>query len=173
MSAMLMPPGPTTGGSIRFSYTERSAKMPRSSGQKPMPARPTMSGRARINSWSRNLTLPVRLGSSPMIAFSVVLLPAPLRPSSVTTSPSRTSKSMPCSTWLSSYQAFSPETSSMVGPQIGGDHVGVLRDRLVIAFGQDLAACQHGDAIRQAGHHREIMFDHKDRTARAQGFDQL
>ena len=39
-----------------------------------------------------------------MIAFSVVVLPAPLRPSRVTTSPRRTSKLTPCSTWLSPYQ---------------------------------------------------------------------
>ena len=40
-------------------------------------------------------TEPLRLPTMPMIAFSVVVLPAPLRPSSVTTSPGRTSKSTP------------------------------------------------------------------------------
>src|SRR3546814_15544271 len=97
----------------------------------------------------------------------VVVLPAPLRPSRVTTSPRRTSNSMPCSTWDSPYQAFRPLTTSsavpmvpagamaascMAGPHIGFDDFGILRHRLVIAFGKDLAAAQHGDGVRQLGH---------------------
>jgi hypothetical protein len=38
---------------------------------------------------------PLRRPTIPMIDFIVVVLPAPLRPSSVTTSPSGMSKSMP------------------------------------------------------------------------------
>ena len=40
-------------------------------------------------------TEPVRLPMIPITDFSVVVLPAPLRPSSVTTSPALTLKSMP------------------------------------------------------------------------------
>src|ERR1044071_5617 len=96
----------------------------------------------------------------PMIDFMVVVLPAPLRPSSVTTSPSRTSKVAPCSTWDSPYQACSPSTASrgavpasgMAGSQIGFAHLRVGGDRLVVALGQHAATGQHGDAIGQVGH---------------------
>ena len=50
-------------------------------------------------------TDPLRRATMPMIAFSVVVLPAPLRPSKVTTSPSRTSRSTPCRMCDSLYQA--------------------------------------------------------------------
>src|SRR3954471_9390111 len=49
---------------------------------------------------------PFRLGRMPIIDFIVVVLPAPLRPSSVTTSPGNTSKLIPCRTWDSPYQAW-------------------------------------------------------------------
>src|SRR4029077_7976500 len=110
----------------------------------------------------RYCTLPSRRGTRPMIDFSVVVLPAPLRPSSVTTSPSRTSKSTPCRMWLSPYQALRPFTSSMRRPQIGGDHVGVGRDRAVVALGQDAPAGQHGDDVAKPFHDREVVLDHQD-----------
>ena len=87
--------------------------MPRSSGQMAMPARAIWFGIRPIISAPRNFTLPSRRGTRPMMDFIVVVLPAPLRPSSVTTSPSRTSKSTPCRIWLSPYQAFRPLISSM------------------------------------------------------------
>src|SRR5487761_2183591 len=100
--------------------------------------------------------LPSRRGTRPMIDFMVVVLPAPLRPSNVTTSPSCTLKSTPCRMWLSPYQAFRPFSSSIGGPQIGGDHLGVLRHRGVVAFGQHAAAGQHGDCVAQTLHNRQV-----------------
>src|SRR5271166_1446262 len=166
-----MPPGCTTGGSMRFSVTDSEAKMPRSSGQKAMPARAIALDGSRMVSLPRKRMLPWRFGTRPMIDFIVVVLPAPLRPSSVTTSPSRTSNSTPCSTWLSPYQLFRPETSSMRGPQIGRLHLGVLGDGLVIALRQDLSARQHGDAVAQALDHRQIVLYHQDRPAGAHAVD--
>src|SRR3989442_13046768 len=102
----------------------------------------------------------------PMIAFMVVVLPAPLRPRSVTTSPSRTSNSMPCRMWDSPYQAFRPFTASsrsaMAGAQGGLDHLRVLRNAGVVAFGEDLAALQDRDPVGKRRHHREIVLDHRD-----------
>ena len=66
--------------------------MPRSSGQKAMPARAISFDGRPISSRPSKRTEPVRWPTMPMIDFSVVVLPAPLRPSSVTTSPARTSK---------------------------------------------------------------------------------
>ena len=90
------PPGCTTGGSIRFSRTLRLAKIPRSSGQMAMPALAIWSEALAMSSLPSNRADPARRSTIPMIDFSVVVLPAPFRPSSVTTSPSRTSKVMPC-----------------------------------------------------------------------------
>ena len=104
-------PARTRGGSRRFSSTLRLAKMPRSSGQKAMPepgdgvGRPARSARRRRSAPSR-----VAGATMPMTDLSVVVLPAPLRPSSVTTSPARTSKSTPCRMWDSPYQACRSRT---------------------------------------------------------------
>src|SRR5436190_17063867 len=108
----------------------------------------------------------------PMIDFSVVVLPAPLRPSSVTTSPLRTSKVTPWSTWDSPYQACSASTDNngrplalgMTDPEIGFPHVRIGRDRLVIALGEHAAAREHRDAIGQARNHTEIVLDHEHGT---------
>src|SRR6266540_6625004 len=102
-----------------------------------------------------------------MIDLSVVVLPAPLRPSSVTTSPARTSNATPCSTWDAPYQACSPSTVSngaelsMADPEIGFAHRRIGRDGLVVAFGQHPPARQHGDAVGEVGDHAEIVLDHQ------------
>src|SRR3989440_11616029 len=166
---MARPPSRTFGGSRRFSFTLRLAKIPRSSGQKAMPRRAMAFAGSRIVSVPANLIEPWRRATIPMIDFSVVVLPAPLRPSSVTTSPSRTSKSMPCRMCDSPYQALSPRTSSrrgMAGSEIGLDHARVLRHGVVVALGQDLASLEHGDAIRERRHNREVVLDHQHRAIR-------
>src|SRR5271154_6358573 len=102
----------------------------------------------------------------PMIPRSVVVLPAPLRPSRVTTSPWRISKFMPCRICDSPYQPWRSATwsnvvvaadaSGMTRSHIGFDHGGIGRDFGIDAFGQDLAPRQHGDAIRQVGYNRQV-----------------
>src|SRR6516164_9393179 len=94
------------------------------------------------------LILPLRAPVRPRIARIVVVRPAPLRPSSVTTSPGCTTMSTPCSTCDSPYQACRPLISSAavisMGPlelALGGAHVGlhhlrVLRDLGIGALGQ-------------------------------------
>src|SRR6185437_14127267 len=121
--------------------------------------------------WPSNTTEPLARPSMPMIARSVVVLPAPFRPSKVTTSPWRISKFMPCRMCDSPYQPWRSATASrlvvaadasgMPRPHIGFDHGGIRRYFGIDAFGQDLAPCQHGDAIRQIGHDGEVMFDHQ------------
>src|SRR5437660_26416 len=154
--------------------------MPRSSGQKAIPWRAIAFDESPMSSWPSWRTDPVRWPTIPMMDFSVVVLPAPLRPSSVTTSPARTSKLTPCSTWDSPYQACSPSTdsngtpltSSMADPEIGFAHIRVGRDRGVVAFREDTAARQHRDAVRQAGNDTEIVLDHQHRAIGGDGFDQ-
>jgi hypothetical protein len=140
--------------------------MPRSSGQKATPMRAILSDAARMISRPSKRTEPVRLPMIPITDFRVVVLPAPFRPSRVTTSPAFTSKVMPCRMWDSPYQAsrFWTEstgameadfatagsaifTSTMASPQIGFLHPRVFRQIGVIAFRQNLASRQHGNNV--------------------------
>src|SRR5438128_9043656 len=97
---------------------------------------------------SSKRTEPERLPTMPMTDFSVVVLPAPLRPSRVTSSPRPISKPTPCRMCDSPYQACSPSTlsnaSAMTGADIGFDDQRILRHRFVRTLGQHLAARQHG-----------------------------
>src|SRR3954447_26998679 len=126
----------------------------------------------------------------PMTDFSVVVLPAPLRPSSVTTSPAFTLKLTPCRIWDSPYQASRFSTAStgvrpaavtvrsaifasaMTRPQIGFLDALVLGQFGVITFGKHLAAGQHRDDVRQIGNHAQIMLDHQDGVFRGDALDQ-
>src|SRR6516165_3280488 len=103
-----------------------------------------------------------------MIDFKVVVLPAPLRPRSVTTSPESTSKVAPCSTWDSPYHASSPSIASsgegvglsMANTEIGFTNTGIGGHRLVIALGQYTTAREHCDAVREVCDDAEIVLDH-------------
>src|SRR5438876_6244136 len=164
MLATGRPPSPTLGGSSRFSSTFRLEKMPRSSGQMAMPSLAIAFEGSRMVSVPRSLIDPSRRATIPMIDFSVVVLPAPLRPSSVTTSPSRTSKSMPCRMCDSPYQALSPLTSTTLGmscSQIRLNHARILRHRVVVALRQDFATLQHGDVIGQRRDHGKVVLNHQ------------
>ena len=118
----------------------------------------------------------------PRMARSVVVRPAPLRPSSVTTSwPTRIST--PCRICDSSYQACRPEISS-AGVLM---HVfairlrcpcrpasrRVARDFGIRAFRQHRSARQHGDGVGDRRHHVHVVFDHQDGAAGADALDQL
>src|SRR3954470_12914347 len=130
--------------------------MPRSSGQKAIPRRAILSEERRVNSEFRNAIVPCRRPTIPITDLSVVVFPAPFRPSRVTTSPSRTSNSMPCRMCDSPYQAFRPRTSSRLGitrSEIGFDDARILRHGAVVALGQDLATLQDGDPVRERGDH--------------------
>src|SRR5689334_20432407 len=126
--------------------------MPRSSGQNAMPQRAIAFDESLISSRPSNCTEPDRWPTMPMMDLSVVVLPAPLRPSSVTTSPARTSNVTPWRMCDSPYQACNPLTvrigaSGMPDPHVGLTHFRIVRDRLVIAFRKHAATRQHGDAV--------------------------
>src|SRR5262249_40303351 len=135
-------------------------------GQNAMPARPIWSDERLISSRPSSRTEPVRWPTMPMIDLSVVVLPAPLRPSSVTTSPARTSKVTPCSTCDSPYQACRLSTASsaasgMPHSQVGLAHFRIGRDAGVVALGEHAAAGEHGDAVAEIGDHGQIVLDHQ------------
>src|SRR5919204_4598388 len=121
-------------------------------------------------------TEPVRWRTIPMIDFMVVVFPAPLRPTSVTSSPLRTSRSTPWSTWDSPYQACSVPTESsasgMLGAQVRGDHGRILRDGLVVPFGEHLAAGEHRDALGETRDHAEVVLHHQHRAVLCHALDE-
>ena len=67
---------------------------------------------ARPSRGPRRRPSPMRFSTMPMTDFRVVVLPAPLRPSSVTSSPRPISKPTPCRMCDSPYQACRPATLS-------------------------------------------------------------
>jgi len=94
-------PEPSAGGravAIRFSCTVRVGKIWRPSGTSPRPRRARAWGGRRVTSRPDSRTDPARAGSRPVSTFTVVVLPIPLRPSSVTHSPASTRRSTPKST---------------------------------------------------------------------------
>src|SRR5687767_1430509 len=102
-----------------------------------------------------NITSPDRGGTRPMIAFSVVDFPAPLRPRSATTSPSRTSRSTSNSTWARPYPAFRPRTSSVAKVDLAYARIGA--DLLGGPGGDDLAEVHDDHAACEAEHHFHIV----------------
>src|SRR5699024_1970936 len=120
--------------------------------------------------------LPRRRPTRPRMAFNVVVRPAPLRPSRVTTSPRLTLRSMPCRTWDSPYQACRPSMCSRLSAvraaevsDIGGSHVGghdgaVAGDFRVRPFGQNLALVEYGNGVGEFGNDAEIVLDHQHGT---------
>jgi len=61
-----------------------------------MPRATRLSVSSRLMFWPWNDTVPSATGTSPMIADSMLVLPAPLGPSSVTISPSLTESETEC-----------------------------------------------------------------------------
>src|SRR5438270_3294938 len=103
-----------------------------------------------------------------MIDFRVVVLPAPLRPSSVTTSPGSTSKLVPCKTCDSPYQACSSSTASrgatvglsMTDSEISLTHGRIGRDGLVVPLRQHAPAGEDRNAMREIRNHTQIVLHH-------------
>src|SRR3546814_20879957 len=95
----------------------------------------------------------------------VLVLPAPLRPTRQTVSPSRTSRSTPCSARLCPYAACRSESFSMSVPRSEVDvlHFPMPGDFIGSAFGEYLAARHDGYTLCQTKHDIEIMFDEQTR----------
>src|SRR5918994_2107403 len=120
----------------RFSSTESSAKVPRPSGTCATPSFATDSGPRRPSERPSYAISPVRL-TVPEIARSIVVLPAPLAPSTATIWPSSTASETPCSARTGPYRAWTSLSSRsairrlrlglrgtgvLVGAEVGLDH---------------------------------------------------
>ncbi len=80
-----------------FSLTVMPGKTPRPSGAWIRPSATRLCALTPVTSRPSNHTEPDVNGRSPEIARIIVVLPAPFEPSSVTNSPSRTTRETPCS----------------------------------------------------------------------------
>src|SRR3954468_11236192 len=118
------------------------------------------------------------------MARIVVVFPAPLAPSSTTTSPSSTRRSRPRSTCTGPYAASSPSTSSRVviatpslssAPEVGLDDALVVLHHSRGAFGDLASEVEDDDLVGDAHHELHVMFDEQDRQTElvAQATDRL
>src|SRR6202035_2891297 len=122
----------------RFSSTVIFLKILRPSGTSAMPARAARCAGQPDRSCPSSRIRPADGLTSPMIALMVVLLPAPLAPSSAMIWPFSTVRFTPCSTSISPYAACRFSTTSfiaasadeLVHAEIGAHHFGIpLRRR--------------------------------------------
>src|SRR3989454_1140528 len=108
---------------------------------------------------------------------SSVVLPAPFRPTSVTSSPSPTCSETSRSAWASPYRAERPSTSSaalrMSLPQVCGDDGGILADGGVGALRDHAALLQHDHLVGELRHDAHVVLDEHDGPARAALSDQV
>src|SRR5438552_6876038 len=99
----------------------------------------------------------------PMTHRSSVVLPAPFRPTSVTSSPSPTCNDTSRSAWASPYLAERSAISSaglgMRLPEIRGNDRGILAYDGVAALGDHPALLQHDDLVGELGDHTHVVLD--------------
>src|SRR6476469_5143922 len=103
---------------------------------------------------------------TPTTVFIVVVLPAPLPPSSATTLPCGTLRLTPRSTRSAPYPASSLRISSMPVPEIGRLHLGIGLDVGGRSFGNHAAVVEDGDPIRDVEHERQHVLDQDDGQVR-------
>src|ERR1700682_4882562 len=129
---------------------------------------------------------PERRPTRPSTDLSVEVRPAPLRPSSVTTSPFCTVRFTPCSTCDSPYHAWrlSMRRTSLAMPSASGassfsrshvllDHRGARGDDRVRAFGEHRAAREHGDHVADAGDDAHVVLHHQHRAPDGDFLDEV
>src|SRR5438477_4774819 len=105
----------------------------------------------------------------PMTQRSSVVLPAPFRPTSVTSSPSPTCSGTSRSAWASPYRAESPSTSrtglGMRLPQVRGHDRGVLPNHGVAALRDHPPLLQDDHLVGELGDHTHVVLDEHDGPA--------
>src|SRR6478735_9743240 len=174
--------------------------MPRSSGTQPRPALARASAERFVTSAPSTVTMPSTCRCSPMTERSSVVLPAPLRPTRVTTSPAPTPTDTSRRTRASPYQAERPATSrtrpaspvasarsvvvtdavaasvvtgSLMGrSEVGRDDALVGADLVVRALGEHLARLEHRDAVGQRTDDVHVVVDEHDGAPDREGLDE-
>src|SRR5687767_9092758 len=95
----------------------------------------------------------------PASAFSVVVLPAPLAPISVTSSPFRTSRSIPFTASMPPYATWRAFTSSKSASEIRLDDRGIASHFNGRAFGDLASVIEHRYRIAQTHDQLHVMLD--------------
>src|SRR5205085_8048573 len=116
----------------------------------------------RVMSCESKRTLPAEARHSPMMVRRQVVLPAPLRPSSMVSEFGATAKSTPCRMWYCPMCVLTPRSSSRSGTrdaQIGFLHDGGSNHVGRRALRDELALVQHDDAIGERAHHVHLVLD--------------
>src|ERR1043165_2904309 len=108
-----------------------------------------------------------------MIARRRVDLPAPLRPTMVTTSPAATSSDTSLRARACPYQADRFSTLNIGVSQVGGHDARVAADLGVGAFGEDLAVAQHRDGVGEGADDVHVVLDEYDGAPFPDPRDQL
>src|SRR3989475_8675087 len=88
-----------------------------------------------------------------------VVLPTPLRPSTVATCPCPTCNDTPWRIMLSPYPAWMSRTSSIVGPQVDLGDAGVLTDLRLRALGQHTTLVKDDHALGQGERDVHVVLD--------------
>src|SRR5262249_42406515 len=135
-----------------------------------MPRLARLCGGSRVMSSPRKRIRPERTGSRPVMLSMMVVRPAPLRPTSETTSPSPTSSVTPRRMCAGPRKVFMASTSSSTRLSFAvlsrkrdakkdvGD-VLVRLDRFRRAVGEEFALMHHDDAVRVPKHHVHVVLD--------------
>ena len=166
------PPGLTCGGSSRFSSTLRLAKMPRSSGQIAMPARAIWFEARPDQLASLELHRAGALGDHAhdrLQGRGLAGAVAPEQRHHLAAIAPRTSRREARGIRRTRPAGPRPRAARLrpiAHPEIGLAHLRVRRHGRVVAFGEDAAARQHGDAVGQIGDDAEIVLDHQDGAVR-------
>src|SRR5262245_10505240 len=134
-----------------------------------MPRLARLCGGILAMSSPRKRIRPERTGSRPMMLSMMVVRPAPLRPTSETTSPSPTSSVTPRRICAGPRKAFMASTSSSTcvlhlgrerhAEKDVGD-VSVRLDRFRRSVGEESAFMHHDDAVRVTEHHVHVVLNH-------------
>src|SRR6516225_8404818 len=139
-----------------------------------MPSRTRRNAGTCARSWPSTRICPSRNGCSPITLLSVVVLPAPLRPTSATSPPAGTVKERPrniCAPSIATRTPSSRSVSSMTEHR--SPHVGIGEHGGRPAVGDDQALIEHQHALAVAEHHVHVVFDeHRRDPAAAQGADE-
>src|SRR2546430_10146786 len=113
---------------------------------------------------------PVLCRWRPITHRSSVVLPAPFRPTSVTSSPSPTCSDTSRSAWASPYSAERPSTSrtglGMRLPQVRADDGGVLANDRVAPLRDHPPLLEDEDLVGDLGDDAHVVLDKHDRAAR-------
>src|SRR5690348_16957990 len=107
-----------------------------------------------------NVIFPLRSGSRPMMLSMVVVLPAPLRPTSTTDSLAPTLRQHCRRIFACPRYVSTSVSSSMARPEDGVLHRLVVADLLGLAAGEDLPLVHHHDAVRVAEDDVHVVLDH-------------